>query len=133
MNQIQHLDVQSLALQHWHLANARNWTAFARLLAEDLAYDVPQTRERVSGKAGYVDFFATWPVPWQVNVLKCIADESSACTLIEFLSDEAPMTGITFLEASKGLITKVTDYWPSAYEPPPRVSAHVKRGEQGGS
>ena len=127
MNQIQHVDMQQLVSQHWQFANARDWTAFAHLLAEDLVYEVPQTRERVTGRAGYVDFFATWPMPWQARLLKCIADESAACTVIEFLSDEPPMTGITFFEAANGLITKVTDYWPSAYEPPPRASAHVQR------
>ena len=59
MNQIQHIGMQQLVSQHWQFANARDWTAFANLLAEDLVYEVPQTRERVTGRAGYVDFFAT--------------------------------------------------------------------------
>jgi hypothetical protein len=127
MNSNPTADIRSLVLQHWALANARDWAQFALLLAPDLLYEVPQTRERVLGRAGYVDFFATWPVPWKVDVVKCIADEQSALTLIEFQSAEPPMTGLTIFEASGGLITKVTDYWPSAYEPTPRASSHVQR------
>ena len=120
-------NTRELVLQFWNLANARDWPEFALLLAPELVYDVPQTRERVVGRAGFVDFYATWPEPWKVEVLQCIAEESKAFTLIQFLSNEPPMTSLTLFESSNGLITKITDFWPAAYEPPPRVSAHVCR------
>jgi SnoaL-like domain len=121
------MNTRSIALAHWDLANARDWHGFGLLLAPGLVYEAPQTRERIVGSAGYIDFFATWPGAWSAKVLKCIADERSAMTVIEFQSAEPPMTGLTLFEFEDGLISRATDYWPSPYEPGPRASRHVQR------
>jgi hypothetical protein len=118
---------RDLVLQHWQLANARDWEGFARLLHPDLLYEAPQSRERIRGAVGYVDFFATWPQPWRAEVRKCIADEHSVLTLIDFISSAPTMMGLSIFDVQDGLIARVTDYWPDPYEPGPRASAHVER------
>lgn len=121
------LSTRELVLLHWQLANAQDWPAFARLLHPEMRYEAPQSRERIGTPAGYVDFFATWPQPWHVDVIKCIADEASALTQIDFISSAPTMTGLTIFDVRDGLIVKVTDFWPDPYEPGPRASAHVER------
>ncbi|GAA0744157.1 nuclear transport factor 2 family protein [Ideonella azotifigens] len=126
------LSCKALVLRHWQAANDRDWTAFAKLLADDLVYQVPQTREQVRGAAGYLDFFRTWPGDWRADVQQVIADEGQAVTVLNFLTERdnpqaAQMTGITFFEVQDGRITRVTDHWPEPYEPPPRASVHVTR------
>lgn len=118
---------RDLVLQHWQLANARDWDAFARLLHPDLVYEAPQSRERITGSAGYVDFFAAWPQPWRADVQQCLVDGDQAFTRIDFVSNAPVMAGLTLFEVRDGFIVKVTDYWPEAYEPPARQSAHVQR------
>lgn len=118
---------RELVLLHWQLANARDWAAFGRLLHPDLLYEAPQSRERIRSALGYVDFFATWPQPWRVDVLKCIADDDSVLTKIAFISSAPTMTGLTIFDVRDGLIARVTDFWPDPYEPGPRESAHVER------
>lgn len=39
---------------YWVAANDRDWDAFAALLAEDVIYEGPQTRERARGSRNYV-------------------------------------------------------------------------------
>ena len=121
------LSTRELVLLHWQLANARDWDAFGRLLHDDFLYEAPQSRERIRSAAGYVDFFATWPLPWRAEVLKCIADDRSVLTQINFISSAPAMTGLTVFDVQGGLIARVTDYWPDPYEPGPRASAHVER------
>ncbi len=111
----------------WQLANQRQWPKFAKLLHPNVVYMVPQTRERVRGREGFVDFFATWPGDWAVQVDIQIADDRQAVTTFQFIDEHGTQTGITFFELSEGLISKIVDYWPTAYEPPPRVSAYVER------
>lgn len=118
---------RDLVHQHWQLANARDWAGLARLLHADFVYEAPQSRERIRSAAGYVDFYATWPQPWRVEVLKCIADDASVLTQINFISSAPAMTGLTIFDLRDGLIAKVTDYWPDPYEPGPRASVHVER------
>ena len=121
------LATRDLVLLHWQLANAQDWEAFSRLLHAELVYEAPQSRERIRSPLGYVDFFATWPQPWRVEVLRCVADESSALTQISFISSAPPMMGLTIFDVKNGLIARVTDYWPDPYEPGPRMSKHVER------
>jgi ketosteroid isomerase-like protein len=120
-------DPKDLVLHHWQHANARSWSAFASLLAADLVYEVPQTRERIVGAAGYLDFFQTWPGPWRADVVSTIAEGAHVVTVINFVTDAEQMTGITFFELEAGQIVRITDYWPSPYEPPRRASQHVQR------
>ena len=41
---------------YWAAAEARDWSAFGALLADDVIYRGPQTRERVRGRDGYIRF-----------------------------------------------------------------------------
>lgn len=120
-------DNHAIVRRFWSTANAANWDAFAALLSPDLVYEVPQTRERVSGREDFVEFFRTWPGAWWAEVVRAIADEHSAVTVINFVTPTEQMTGITFFELSEGTITRLTEYWPSDYEPPARASPVVKR------
>lgn len=118
---------RKLIERHWALANARQWDGFARLLASDLQYDVPQTREYIESGAGYLDMFSTWPGAWRATITRLVCDGDQAVCIIDFDVDGQRMTGISVFEVRDGRITRVTDYWPEPYEPPPRLSAHLKR------
>jgi hypothetical protein len=113
--------------QHWDLSNRRDWSAFAKLLAPELRYEVPQTREYIESGAGYLDMFCTWPGDWQVQIKQLVCEGSRAISIIDFKLGAEVMTGISSFEVQSGLIVAVTDYWPEPYEPPARVSTHMKR------
>jgi hypothetical protein len=96
-------------------------------LHEDVVYEIPQTRERVRGRAAYVDFNATYPGDWTLEILRLVADEQGAVSQIAFRVGDQEEPGITFFEFKEGLIYRITDYWPVAYEPPLRHSRYVER------
>lgn len=112
---------------HWATANARDWNAFAALLDADLAYDVPQTRERIAGGAGYLDMFRTWPGDWRAEIRELVCEPEAAVCVIDFVVGDEVMTGISIFRLAQGRICRVTDYWPAPYEPPPRASPHLQR------
>jgi SnoaL-like domain len=117
----------SLIETHWRLANARRWPEFARLLAPDMRYEVPQTREYIDGAEGYLEMFSTWPGDWRADIQRLVCDQSSAVCIIDFVIGDQTETGISVFEISAGYVAKVTDYWPAPYDPPPRATAHLKR------
>ena len=41
---------------YWAAAEARDWEAFGALLADDVLYRGPQTREQVRGRDAYIRF-----------------------------------------------------------------------------
>ena len=129
---------RALILKHWALANARQWDEFARLLSPVVRYEVPQTREYIDSKGGYLEMFKTWPGDWRATVKSLICEEAQAVSIIEFTieseseagTESEVMTGISVFHIENGLISQVTDYWPEPYEPPPRATSAFKRRAQ---
>lgn len=121
-------DTRHLIETHWRSANARDWATFEPLLdAQEFHYDVPQTRECIKSAAGYLDMFRTWPGAWRATVKHLVCEADKAVCVIDFAVGDEVMTGISIFELADGRIRRVTDYWPSPYEPPPRESAHMVR------
>lgn len=118
---------RTLIEQHWHLANTRQWSAFAALLHPALAYEVPQTREYIDSGEGYLAMFSTWPGDWRAVITQLVCEAHKAVCVIDFIDGSETVTGISIFELADGLITRVTDYWPEPYDPPPRATSHMKR------
>ncbi len=86
-------DTQDLALRlvkaatevvtaYWAAANARDWGAFGDLLADDVVYEGPQTRERVRGRDSYVRFNVEgFPGDWHLDVVQIIGQSLHAVQL----------------------------------------------------
>ena len=109
---------QALVSAYWAAAEARDWEAFGRLLADDVVYEAPMSRERVSGKAAYLRFNAEgFTGDWHLTVQRLVADEGGAATWIRMADAGDVYPGLTFFEIRDGLIIRITDFWPQRYEP----------------
>jgi hypothetical protein len=119
-----------LVARYWAAAEARDWDAFAALIAEDVIYEAPQSRERVRGRAAYIRFNRDgFPGEWHLRVVKIVGGERTAASWIEFTgSDGVNQPGLCFFEIDgDGRITRIADFWPEAYEPPANRSHLVER------
>ncbi|MFC9172872.1 nuclear transport factor 2 family protein [Streptomyces sp. NPDC057107] len=106
---------------YWATADARDWDAFAATLADEVVYELPQTRERIHGKDRYVRFNREYPGDWHVRIERIVADAEGrqAAARTEFAVGPEEMNAIHFFTFdNRGLITGVTDFWPERYEPP---------------
>ena len=113
-------DATKTVTQYWAACLARDWTTFAELLAPDVVYELPQTRERIHGRKNYVEFNATYPGDWHLEVVRVIGDERQAVSWTNFRVDGTEQTGLCFFDLDEhGLIKNLTDFWPTPYEPPP--------------
>lgn len=120
-------DNRDLVARYYHSLNARDWEAFKRTLAGNVVYEIPQTRERVCGLANYVDFNATFPGDWTLEVVRLITDDVGAAGQVTFRVGGQEMTGISFFTIEDGKISHITDFWPEPYAPPERLSHWVER------
>ena len=121
------MDNQQRIQRYVETLNARDWTAFGDLLHEDVLYEVPQTRERVRGRAAYLEFNTTFPGDWTLEAVRVIADSLRGCAEINFRVSNQVMPAIAFFEFKDGLIARITDYRPDSCEPPARASKFVER------
>jgi len=98
---------------------ARDWDAWAGLLHPAVVYEIPQSRERIRGRDRYLRFNQEYPGDWHLRPKVTIADERHGVAWFEWLLDGRADDAMAFFEFADGLITRVTDFWPEPYQPPP--------------
>jgi hypothetical protein len=106
---------------------ARDWDAWAGLLHPAVVYEIPQSRERIRGRDRYLRFNREYPGDWHLRPKVTIADERHGVVWFEWLLDGRAADAMAFFEFADGLITRVTDFWPEPYEPPPGREHLVER------
>src|SRR3954470_5605046 len=123
------MNAVEIVTAYWKACRARDWAAFGELLADDVVYEVPQTRERVRGRDAVVRFNAEYPGDWTLSITTLVADERNAATTIDFVSPGIPdATGLAFFRLDDdGRIVHVSDWWPEPYEPPADRAHLVER------
>ena len=106
---------------------ARDWEAWAGLLDPAVIYEIPQSRERIRGRDRYLRFNQEFPGDWHLRPKVAIADEHHGVVWFEWLLDGHTDDAMAFFEFTAGLITRVTDFWPEPFEPPPGREHLVER------
>jgi len=114
---------------YWAAAEARNWEAFGALLADDVIYRGPQTREQVRGRDPYVRFNAEgFTYDWHLTVQRIVGEGQHAASWIEFTGPEGTQSGLCFFDlADDGKIAAITDFWPDPYDLPATRAHLVER------
>ncbi|MGV9536214.1 nuclear transport factor 2 family protein [Streptosporangium sandarakinum] len=97
----------------------RDWEGLGALLAEDVVYEMPQTRERIRGKAAFLRFNMEYPGDWHLELRRVVADGRHAAAWIDARVGAGHQDACVWFETSEqGLISRIVDYWPEPYEPP---------------
>jgi SnoaL-like domain len=115
---------------YWAAVGARDWETLAGLIAGDVFYEVPQTRERVRGRAAFLRFCAEgFPGDWRITVDRAVGQDQHAATWVLWSpSEDVTQSGLSFFDVGDdGLITRITDFWPEPYEPPGNRAHLVER------
>jgi hypothetical protein len=111
---------EDVVARYWATCEARDWAGFAALLADDVVYELPQTRERIRGRDRYVEFNASYPGDWHVQVERVVGSGRHAASWTRFRVDGGEQPGLCFFDLDEhGLVARITDFWPEPYEPPP--------------
>jgi predicted ester cyclase len=114
---------------YWAAAEARDWAAFADLVAEQVVYEAPQTRERVRGRTAYMRFNVEgFPSDWHLKVKRIVAEGRHAASWIEFSDAGDHYPGLCFFDLDEnGRIARITDFWPTPTELPASRAHLVER------
>jgi hypothetical protein len=110
-----------LVTAYWTAAEKRDWDAFGAMVAADVVYESPQSRERVRGRGAYVRFNREgFPGDWHAQIVKIVAGNGAAASWISMTyADGTVQPGLCFFEMDQAnLITRITDFWPESYELP---------------
>ena len=112
-------DTAEIIRRYWDCADRRDWEGFGATLSPDVVYEVPQTRERVTGRDAYLQFNRDYPGDWRVVVRRIVADVTGGVAWTDFTVGHDATTGIHFFTVDDaGLVSRVDDFWPEPYDPP---------------
>jgi len=122
-------DAHEVVAAYWAAAEARDWDAFGALLAEDVIYRGPQTREQVRGRDAYIRFNVEgFAYDWHIAVQQIVGEGQRAASWIEFTGQEGTQPGLCFFDlGDDGKIARITDFWPDPYELPASRAHLVER------
>ncbi|MER5277537.1 nuclear transport factor 2 family protein [Streptomyces sp. NPDC002809] len=114
-------DLRAAVERYWTAADLREWDTFAATLADEVLYDLPQTRERIRGKERYVAFNREYPGDRRVRVERIVTDQGGRQVAVRTLFTDGGQEShavhfFTFDE--QGRISEITDFRPEPYEPP---------------
>lgn len=122
------VDSRTLAERFFASLEARHWEEFASLLDPDVTYEIPQSRERILGRDRYVQFNREYPGDWHLAPNVVVADENGASVWFDWTAgDGTHSDAVVFFQVDAGRITRVTDFWPEPYDPPPGRDHLVER------
>ena len=122
-------DAHDVVAAYWAAAEARDWARFTGLLAEDVVYEGPQTRERVRGRDAYLRFNTDgFPGDWHLEVQRIVGQGSHAASWVQMSDGGDHYPGLCFFDlGSDGRIARITDFWPTRYELPASRAHLVER------
>ena len=114
---------------YWAAAEARDWAAFGALLADDVVYRGPQTREQVRGRDAYIRFNVEgFAYDWHLTVRQITGEGQHAASWIEFTGPAGTQPGLCFFDLDDDdKITQITDFWPDPYDLPASRAHLVER------
>jgi ketosteroid isomerase-like protein len=113
------MDTHTVAVAYVERLEARNWDGVTALLAEGVVYEMPQTRERITGREKFMRFNVEYPSDWRLAIRRVVAEGPFAAIWLDVRGDGKPVDAIVWLDTEDGRITRVTDYWPDRAEPMP--------------
>jgi len=106
----------------------RDWPHVTSLLADDVVYEMPQSRERISGQARYLQFNIEYPGDWHLAVGRVVADGRQATLWVDARVGDDLEVACVWLELSQdGRIKRITDFWPEPFKPLPGREHLVER------
>jgi hypothetical protein len=90
------------------------------LVAEQVVYQAPQTREQVRGRMAYVRFNAEgFPGDWHLAPERIVGEGRHAASWIWSTDASGTQPALCFFELDDdGRIARITDFWPDPYELP---------------
>ena len=107
---------------------ARDWTAAAEVLAPDVVYELPQSRERVRGREDFLRFNRDYPGDWHLALVRTVTEGDQVVAWVEVSVDGIVGVNLAWITLDEaGLIRELVDFWPEPSAPRPDRPPYVQR------
>lgn len=101
-----------LLRRHLQALEDRDWEGLAATLHPDVVHEVPQTRQRVTGRAAYLRLARRTRGDWHLSVRRVVADEAGGLAWTDLRDGGQSVPGLHVFTLTDGLVSRVDDLWP---------------------
>ena len=107
--------------EFWARIEARDWDGVRDLLAEDVVFEWPHTRERLRGRDNVVDVNRAYPEGWSLEIRRIVGDDDLVVSEVRVPHrDLGTFWAASFFELRAGKIVRAAEYWvEEGFEQPP--------------
>ncbi|MBI5931845.1 MAG: nuclear transport factor 2 family protein [Chloroflexi bacterium] len=108
-------DYRNLVETFWQAFDRFDFAAAGELLHDDFVFELPQSKERVRGRANFVAFNTYYPGQWRIAIQHLAVCDDEAITEITASSDGQVNTAISFFRFKDGKISHIREFWPEPF------------------
>lgn len=122
------LDFDSLIRTHLEAANRNDFDTMDELLTEEYTLELPQSGERIKGKAKIRDLHVNYPAKVHFVTRRVVGQGDLAVWegTISY-NDGPPMNRVAIFEFRNGKIARETDYFGEAFPAPDWRAKYAER------
>jgi ketosteroid isomerase-like protein len=105
----------------WERVEARDWDGAGALLADDVEFDWPHTRERFRGRDNVIGMNRAYPEGWHIEVLRILGHGDVVVSYVRVPLGDAVSQAASVFEVRDGLIRRATELWvDEGHQKPPQ-------------
>lgn len=92
-----------------------------QVLAPGFVMEWPQTNERIRGAENYARVNAEYPTTghWRFRINRLVASSTEVVTHVSLTDGTQSAEVVSFFTVDSGMISRLVEYWPEPYAPPP--------------
>lgn len=106
---------QEIVEMFWHAFDTFNFEEAGRLLHDNFVFELPQSKERVRGRANFVAFNVNYPGRWRIAIQRLVASGDEVVTEITASFEQQALTAISFFRIQHGKIIHIREFWPEPF------------------
>lgn len=99
----------------WQAFDRFDFEAAGELVHDEFLFELPQSKERVRGRANLVAFNANYPGRWRIAIQRLVAAGDEVATEITASYEGQVFNAISFFTLRDGKIIHVREFWPEPF------------------
>jgi ketosteroid isomerase-like protein len=114
-------DATQTVREFWRLMASNDFGAVRTILSPDFILDWPQTGERIENRDNFAQLNTEYPAhgPWRFTINHILGNADEAVSDVSITDGVQHARAISFFTVADGKITRIVEFWPEPYEPPP--------------
>ena len=120
--------------QFWRLMASNDFQSVTAVLSPGFVCEWPQSSEIIRGPQSFARMNSEYPAQglWHFTIHRTVAADTEVVTDVTVTDGAQTSRAISFFTVEDGLITRLLEFWPEPYDPPPNRAHLTERlGEAG--